>query len=292
MEIGKLVLGEPGYPGLLKEIYDPPRVLYYSGDLAILERPCVAIVGTRRMSSYGEAQAFRFARELSERGICVVSGLAYGIDKAAHEGALMGGGGRTGTTGLRPGGTIAVVAQGLTELQPAAHRDLARRIVAAGGLLLSEKAAGEESFKSDYLVRNRIIAGLCKATLVVEAPFKSGARNTAKHAYENGRDVLCIPGRIGDENSQGTNALIQEGARLVVSPQEVAEALDLKWQNLEVKLEGLAGEVFRELKKMPKSPAELGERFHNMTELYGVLGELELRGLVRFTKDLRYAAVL
>jgi DNA processing protein len=135
--------------------------------------------------------------------------VGYGIDKAAHEGALNG-----------PGGTVAVLAQGLPDIQPAAHRDLARRIIANGGLLLSEYAAGVQTYKSDYLVRNRIIAGLCKATLVVEAPFKSGAINTAKHAYDNGREVLCVPGRIGDEVCEGTNALLQRGAHVALNPKD------------------------------------------------------------------------
>lgn len=230
------------------------------------------------MSGYGEAQAFRFGKELSERGICIVSGLAYGIDKAAHEGALLG-----------TGGTIAVLAQGLPDIQPAAHRDLARRIVDKDGLLISEYAAGAQTYKSDYLVRNRIIAGLCKATLVVEAPYKSGAINTAKHAYDNGREVLCVPGRIGDEVCEGTNALLQRGAHVALHPKDVAEVLEVPWTAGEVKLEGLAGEIYALLRKKSLAPAELGEKFERMTELYEALGELEMRGLIRFTKDLRYS---
>ena len=280
MNIQKLHISDARYPERLRAFFNPPQELYYIGDLAALERPLCAIVGTRRMSAYGEAQAFRFGRELSARGICIVSGLAYGIDKAAHEGALNG-----------PGGTVAVLAQGLPDIQPAAHRDLARRILEKGGLLLSEYAAGVQTYKSDYLVRNRIIAGLCKATLVVEAPFKSGAMNTAKHAYDNGREVLCVPGRIGDTVCEGTNALLQRGAHVALEPKDIAEVLDVPWTAREVKLDGLAGEIFALLRKAPRSPAELGETFDRMTELYEALGELELRGLIRFTKDLRYAAV-
>ena len=280
MNIQKLHISDARYPERLREFFNPPQELYYIGDLAALERPLCAIVGTRRMSAYGEAQAFRFGKELSERGICIVSGLAYGIDKAAHEGALDG-----------PGGTVAVLAQGLPDIQPAAHRDLARRIVAKGGLLLSEYAAGVQTYKSDYLVRNRIIAGLCRATLVVEAPFKSGAMNTAKHAYDNGREVLCVPGRIGDEVCEGTNALLQRGAHVALHPKDIAQVLDVAWTAQKVKLEGLAAELFAELRKSPRSPAELGEKFDRMVELYEALGELELRWLIRFTNDLRYAVV-
>ena len=279
MNVQALKIPDPLYPALLKEIFDPPAVLYYVGDLDVLKKPACAVVGTRRCSSYGEGQAFRFGKELSQHGICVVSGLAYGVDAAAHKGALEG-----------PGGTVAVLAQSLPDIQPAGHTSLARRIVENGGLLLCEKVAGAETFKSDYLIRNRIIAGLCKATLVVEAPFKSGARNTAKHAVENGRDVMALPGRITDEGSQGTNGLIQEGARLVVSPQEIGEVLEVPWERTDVVLEGLSKEIFQELRHVPQSPAELAEHFQgSLSELYAALGELELRGLIRFTRELRYA---
>ena len=278
MKVLKVSLKDVRYPILLKEIFDPPQVLYAWGNLEILERPLCAVVGTRRASAYGEAQAFRFAKELSERGVCVVSGLAFGIDKAAHLGALEG-----------EGGTIAVVAQGIEELEPSGHRGLAEKIVEKGGLILSEKACGEVYFKSHYLVRNRIIAGLCKGTLVIEAPFKSGARNTAKHALDYGRELMALPGRITDEKSEGTNALIQTGAALVTGPQEVAEILGVTWTARKVRLEGLAGKIFEELRKAPRSPAELGEKFSELSELYGVLGELEMKGLIRFTREQRYA---
>ena len=280
MKVQNVHLGDKSYPQLLKEIFDPPRVLYYWGNLEISERPLCAIVGTRRASAYGETQAFRFAKELSERGVCIVSGLAFGIDKAAHLGALEG-----------EGGTVAVVAQGIEELEPSGHRGLAQKIVEKGGLILSEKAQGEIYFKSDYLVRNRIIAGLCKGTLVIEAPFKSGARNTAKHALEYGREVMALPGRITDEKSEGANALIQTGAALVTGPKEVAEMLGVGWTKRKVILDGLAAEIFAELQKAPRSPAELGEKFSSLRELYEILGALEMKGLIRFTLEQRYAVL-
>lgn len=277
MKIQMLPITDDRYPHLLRHIIDPPQSLYYMGNLGALERPLCAIVGTRRMTSMGESQAFRFGKELSEQGVCIVSGLAYGIDKSAHEGALMG-----------EGGTIAVLAQGLDVLQPAAHLGLAERIVKNGGLLLSEKAPGETGFKSDYLVRNRIIAGLCKVTLVVEAPFKSGAMNTVKHATDNGRDVFCLPGRISDEMSQGTNALLQSGAGVALNPHDLAKDLDIVWKAQSIRLTGFLAELFKTISKKPQSPAELGEQFQNLSELYGALDELERKGLIRFTKDLRY----
>jgi len=278
MDIQKVAIGEEKYQELLRQIPDAPAELYYVGNLEILKRTCCAVVGTRRMTAYGETQAFRFAKELSERGVCIVSGLAYGIDKAAHEGALEG-----------EGGTVAVLAQGLPDIQPAAHIDLARRIVAKGGLLVSERLAGGEFFKTDYLVRNRIIAGLSEATLVVEAPLKSGAMNTAKHALDYGRDVAAIPGRIGDENSVGTNTLIQRGAGLVLGPWEVGEMLEITWTARRVQLEGLSADIYAVLRRGPRSPAELAERFKDLRGLYEKLAELELQGVIKFTKELRYA---
>lgn len=279
MHVQALLIDDPQYPVLLKQIYDPPQILYYVGNLEILRRPLCAVVGTRRMTRYGEMQAFRFAKELSRQGVCVVSGLAYGIDKAAHEGAL---------AGLK-GGTVAILAQGLPDIQPSRHRHLARQIIETGGLLLSEKTAGAITFKSDYLVRNRLISGISKVTLVIEAPFKSGAMNTAKHAEDQNRDVLALPGRIADTSSQGTNLLIQRGAKLVISPREVLEAMGLNWTGEKVRLDGLDATLFEELKKSPQTPAELCEKFKDVAEVYSTLVHLELRGLIRCGAENHYA---
>lgn len=281
MNVQALPIEDPRYPTLLKQIYDPPRVLYYIGNLEILKRPLCAVVGTRRMTRYGEAHAFRFAKELSSQGVCVVSGLAYGIDKAAHEGALAG----------VKGGTVAVLAQNLHNIQPSRHQHLARQIVETGGLLLSEKIAGQICFKSDYLVRNRLISGLSKVTLVIEAPFKSGAMNTANHAKDQNRDVLVLPGRITDQNSQGTNLLIQSGARLVVSSKDVFEAMELSWTGETVDLNDLDDAIFKELKKSSQSAAELCEKFKDVSDVYSTLVYLELQGLIRCGRENHYAVV-
>ena len=175
MKVEKLSIKDERYPALLKRIFDPPDVLRFIGDLTCFERACVGIVGVRRATAYGEAQAFKIAKELSGQGVCVVSGLAYGIDAAAHKGALEG-----------RGRTIAVLAQGLPEIGPVRHEALAKRIVQNGGLLICEKEHGAPIFKSDYLVRNRLISGVSKGVLIVEAAHKSGALNTAKHALDQG----------------------------------------------------------------------------------------------------------
>ena len=282
MEVKSMKIGEDGYPRWLRQIFDAPKKLYYMGDLSVLEKPMVAVVGTRRMTSYGESQAFQIARDLSRQGICIVSGLAYGIDSMAHKGALEG-----------RGGTIAVLAQGLPEIGPPRNRGLAERILNSGGLLLSENEAGKEIFKQEYLRRNRIISGVSRGVLVVEAGARSGAVNTACHALEQGRDVMAVPGRLTDEQSAGTNRLLKNGAALVRSAKEIAECLDLPWEKVfDVTLEGMERLVFELLKKQPMTAAELGEGFEGkLKELYAILGSLEMRGLIRRGVDLRYGVV-
>lgn len=281
MEVFSIKIGDAGYPQLLREISDSPEKLNCIGDLEVLSRPCVAIVGTRKSTPYGEALAFQFARELSLRGVCVVSGLAYGIDAAAHKGALEG-----------KGGTIAIMAQALPEIRPAGHSALAKRIVDSGGLLLSEKESGKPTLRHDYLVRNRLISGVSSGVLVVEAGFRSGALNTANHALDQNRDVMAIPGRITDEKSTGCNRLIFSGAQMIRSAKEVAEFLGFAWQELDgAKLEGELKVVFEMIKAKPMTGPELGEHYEGrLKELYSVLSELELRGLIRRSNGMRYAA--
>ncbi|MBT4384967.1 DNA-protecting protein DprA [Candidatus Peregrinibacteria bacterium] len=280
MKVSALPISDPRYPALLREIYDPPAQLFYVGNLDVLERQCIAIVGTRRCSSYGESKAYSFAKDLSRHGVCVVSGLAYGIDAAAHKGALEG-----------SGSTIAVLAQGLPEIMPRRNVWLAKKIVEKGGLLLCEKEAGSETFKSSYLERNRLISGLCKGTLLIEAPWRSGALNTAKHALNQNREVMAIPGRIGDEMSSGTNKLLQGGARLIMGSDELIEALGLRYESLAIEgLTGLQLELVNLLKKNALTGSELGELFAgDLKNLYSALGALELNGIVKLTNEMRYA---
>ena len=279
---GVLSLSEASYPAWLREIYDPPNELHCWGNLEQFLKPCVAVVGTRRSSAYGEKIAFEWSRAFSQNGFCVVSGLAFGIDAAAHSGALEG-----------PGGTIAVIAQGLDELRPQKHRFLAKSIVEAGGLVISEKKGGEPYFDSDYLVRNRLISGLSKGVVVVEAPYKSGALNTASQANEQGREVMVVPGRLGEEMCAGSLSLVRSGAHLVCSPQEVAEILDWKFEKTPQKsLCGLPRGLYEMLQKDPRSSPELAEQYEgSLKEFYSALAELELKGLVGRLRDGRYFAL-
>jgi DNA processing protein len=273
--------GPDVYPRLLREIKGAPERLRFCGDLSVAERPCFAIVGMRRATARGEALAFQIAKEMSQRGVCIVSGLAYGIDAAAHRGALEG-----------CGGTIAVLAQGLPEIRPPRHRHLAEEIVAAGGAVICEKEFGSPFFKTDYLVRNRLISGLSHGVLVVEAAHKSGAKNTVSHALTQGRETFAIPGRVTDVSSGGTNSLIAGGAQLVTCTKDIFAHLGWTWKRAEnMQLNGYQKEVYEILKRGPRSAAELGECFDGrLRQLYQAVGELELQGFILRGKDLRYVA--
>jgi DNA processing protein len=204
-----ITMDDPGYPPLLAEIYDPPLMLFVRGTLLETDQYAVAIVGTRRPSHYGAAIAGRLAEDLAARGITVVSGMAEGIDAAAHEGALKAG-----------GRTIAVVGSGVDQVFPAAHADLMRRIIAQGAVV-SPFPMGMSAHKTNFPQRNRIISGISLGTVVVEAPPGSGSLITAKHAAEQGREVFAVPGEAGRPNSRGPHALIREGARLVETVEDI-----------------------------------------------------------------------
>jgi DNA processing protein len=208
-----LTLDHPAWPAPLLHTADPPLLLYAQGDLRRLSAPAVAVVGSRHPSAQGADNARAFAQALGEAGYTVVSGLAQGIDAAAHEGAL-----------ATAASTIAVVGTGLDRVYPARHADLAQRI-AAQGLLLSEFSPGTPPLPEHFPLRNRIIAALSQGTLVVEAALRSGSLITARLASEAGRDVFAIPGSIHALQSQGCHQLIRQGALLVTSPQDILDEL-------------------------------------------------------------------
>jgi len=206
------------YPALLDAIHDPPKRLYLRGDGSprLLSCPVVAIVGTRSCSPYGAQVARRLGRELAAAGAVVVSGLARGIDAEAHRGALEG-----------EGATVAVLGCGIDRDYPRAHSALAQRI-AAGGLLISEYEPGTEPAPWRFPARNRIIAGLARVTIIVEARARSGALITADFALEEGREVFAVPGEITSALSRGTNELLRLGAAPLVEPEDVIDALGLE----------------------------------------------------------------
>ena len=200
------------YPACLREIGDPPCVLYYAGCAEVLQGPAVAIVGTRRPSPYGRAVAERLAEDLASRGVVVVSGLAVGIDSSAHWGALKG------------GQTVAVLGSGLESLYPKENRKLMEKITERGAVV-SEFPLGTEPFAGNFPRRNRIISGLAQAVVVVEAAEKSGSLITSGFALDQGRDVMAVPGNVTSDVSRGTNRLIKEGAKLIEDWEDIAEEL-------------------------------------------------------------------
>jgi DNA processing protein len=209
-----LTLADPRYPSELLQMADPPLMLYVLGDVQALHHPRrLAIVGSRNPTPQGEANARQFAQALGQAGICVVSGLALGVDGAAHDGALLGG-----------APTVAVVGTGLDRVYPKRHLDLAHRI-AEQGAIVSEYPLGTPPLPENFPQRNRIIAGLSQGTLVVEAAVKSGSLITARLAAEQGREVFAIPGSIHAPQSRGCHALIRQGAKLVESAQDILEDL-------------------------------------------------------------------
>lgn len=212
MNADVLVLDDGTYPSLLREIADPPIVLYVRGDWqACFDAPCVAMVGSRRSSTYGQNAAEMLGRDLASRGITVVSGFAKGIDASAHRGAIAGG-----------GRTVGVLGTGLDVVYPKEHRKLEEEILSAGGCLVTQFPLGTPPLKDNFPYRNRIISGLSLGVVVVEATDRSGSLITARLAMEQNREVYAIPGNITSANSFGSNFLIKSaGAKLVQQWQDV-----------------------------------------------------------------------
>jgi len=195
----------------IASMHPPLRMLYARGNLTLLKRPCLAIVGSRRASAQGLRDAFWFATEAARAGLVIVSGLAVGIDAAAHRGALE----------ILGGATIAVLAHGLDDVYPTRHRTLSDQILRHGGLLLSEYPDGTAARPFQFVHRNRIIAGISRAVCVIEAGQGSGSLITALNALELGRDVFAMPGSVHTPLSAGAHQLIRQGAGLVTSPDEL-----------------------------------------------------------------------
>ncbi|GAA6171184.1 DNA-processing protein DprA [Colwellia sp. KU-HH00111] len=208
------------YPKQLKQLYDPPLVLFVKGNLELLNKVQVAIVGSRSASVDGRETAFFIAQQLAEQGVVVTSGLALGIDASAHKGAL--------TTTV---GTIAVVATGLDKVYPARHKPLAKQIEAKQGLIVSEFLPGTSPKAGHFPKRNRIISGLSKGVLVVEATFKSGSLITARCALEQNRDVFAVPSSINNPQAKGCHWLIKQGAKLVEQAADIIEELSIDEQS-------------------------------------------------------------
>ena len=209
-----VAIGDPEYPPRLMEIYDPPLALRVRGDVSILSKPGIAVVGTRHPTPYGLGMAERLSCDLAARGIILLSGLARGVDTAAHRGAVNA-----------RGKTVAVFGTGVDEIYPRANKKLAEEILACGGALISEFPTGTFPAPQNFPIRNRIISGLSVGVLVIEAGEYSGTRITARCALEQCREVFAVPGNVTNKLSWGPNTLIKQGAKLVATWEDVWEEL-------------------------------------------------------------------
>ncbi len=223
-DVSTVQVESPEYPALLREIGDPPPVLWVRGRRSVLSRPAVAIVGSRAASAYALEVAMRLGRELGERGLVVVSGLARGADGAAHRGCLSGG-----------GQTVGVLGSGIDVVYPAEHRDLAVSLC-ENGALVSELGPGAPPLPEHFPLRNRLISGISLAVVVVEAAENSGSLITARYALEHGRDVCAVPGSVLGGRNRGSHALLKDGAKVVESADDILEELGWPAASLAVEI--------------------------------------------------------
>lgn len=296
-----LVLREDAqYPPLLRQIAHPPHLLYVYGETDLTDRFPVAVVGTRRASAYGLTHTREIAAELAQTGVCVVSGLALGIDAAAHTGALDGG-----------GRTVAVLGSALDKPYPQENEPLMRRILESGGSVVSEYAPGTPPSRYSFLQRNRIIAGMCLGTLVTEGPRRSGALNTATRTLESGREVFALPGNVDSPGAQLPNTLISEGARLVTGAADILSALVIEPKDAPKAAQAAVAPMEAPAEKKPHIPGGLDETQRAICaallageadfdalcavsglesdELGALLIEMEMDGLVTPLAGTRYA---
>jgi DNA processing protein len=207
-------MDDPAYPTRLKEIYDPPLVLYVRGNVELLTKPGIAMVGTRHPTPYGSGMAERLATDLAAQGLVIISGMARGVDTASHRGAI-----------AAKGKTVAVFGTGVDVIYPKENSRLSEQILALGGALISEFSMGTFAAPQNFPIRNRILSGMSIGVLVVEAAEYSGTRITARLALEQDRDVFAVPGNVTNKNSWGPNTLIKQGAKLVATWEDVWEDL-------------------------------------------------------------------
>jgi len=285
-------LSDPEYPQRLKEIYDPPVILFVKGSIDVLAQPGIAMVGTRHPTPYGSGMAERLSTDLAARGLVIISGLARGIDTASHRGAV-----------AAKGKTIAVLGTGIDVMYPKENTRLTEQIVALGGALITEFSVGTPPTPQNFPIRNRIISGMSAGVLVVEAAEYSGTRITSRLALEQNRDVYAVPGNVTNKNSWGPNTLIKQGAKLVATWEDV-------WEELPPDIQAALGSMQNESREPEtaslfpdevKSPhekkilkllkpdesthidqlVELLENEMSSSEIFAALFELELNGKVR-----------
>lgn len=281
-----LRLDDPRYPETLRHVDDAPPLLYVRGTLEEADARALAVVGTRKATKHGRDVTYELCRRLAENGLTIVSGLAHGIDTAAHNGALDGG-----------GRTIAVLGNGVDKAYPQENRDLARRIVSSGAVI-SEFPIGTPPHGKNFPRRNRIISGLSLGVLVAEAPIASGAIITAELALEQGREVFALPGSITNKMAAGTNRLIQDGAKLVMDERDILDELNIRHEKRQTRAhtEQVAPANDKEsavLALLGAEPIHIDEIIRmsglSVAEVTSTLTVLELKGLAEMTGHMQYS---
>ena len=299
---------DEAYPDRLREIFDPPTMLWVRGDATLLKQPGIAVVGTRTPTPYGSGMAEMLARDLAARGLVILSGMARGVDTAAHRGAI------TARSNQGAGRTVAVWGTGIDVIYPKENKRLAEQILECGGALLSEYPMGTFPAPQNFPIRNRILSGMSVGVLVIEAGENSGTRITARCALEQNREVFAVPGNVTSKNSWGPNTLIKQGAKLVATWEDVWEELPTQIRLQVEERMGIAsfGESAASLFSKPDLPEDQGHVFEALrpdqsmqldelveqlegtltsSEIFTALFELELAGRVRSMPGKNYVRV-
>ncbi|MDR5658277.1 DNA-processing protein DprA [Serpentinicella sp. ANB-PHB4] len=267
---------DEGYPEKLKQIDDPPYVIYIKGEKYKYDKPLISIVGSRKATPYGNWAAYKFAKELAELDIIVASGLASGIDASAHRGCLDG-----------EGFTVAVLGCGIDQCYPASNKGLMNRVLKSG-VVLTEYPPGTLPLKHHFPARNRIISGLSDGIVIIEAAKKSGSLITAEFGLEQGKEIYALPGNINNTSSEGTNKLIKDGAKILLSAEDITEELSIKYDlrnnktsKDKVDLSPLELNVLNTIKSKPIHIDMLCyETEMNISELNTLLTILQLKGYI------------
>ncbi len=285
-KIGIITFKDEGYPALLREIYDPPAILYYRGQLPEATEFSLAVVGTRKVTTYGRQITSEVVAPLASAGLVITSGMAFGVDALAHH-----------ATTEASGKTVAVLGSGLDpqHIYPANNRYLAQKIIESGGVLLSEFPIGTMPLKPHFPIRNRIISGMSLGTLVIEAAERSGSLITAKLALDQNREVFAIPGPIHAEHSVGPNSLIKMGAKCVTTSADILDALHLaeltsNEENKQIlpdtKEEAI---ILPELSKQPKHVDEIAKKTKlTISTINSTLTMMEMKGKVKHMGGMHY----
>lgn len=280
-QIHYLTYYDKNYPKLLKQIYDPPQIIYYMGDLSVLEKKSIAIVGSRKCSAYGAQTAREMAKKLVGYDFNIVSGLALGIDGQAHLGALDG-----------DGITTAILGNGLPMIYPASHHSLAQRIIESGGLIITEFPVNAPSYPAHFPMRNRIIAGISQATLVVEATRKSGSLITSALALDYNRDVMAIPHNISSIYGEGANHLIKNGAIIITKLTDILNVFGIEENARKIIYQPsneLEEQIIKIIKNEPTSIDKLIEEIdEDISRINSQVVLMEINGIIKDIGGKRY----